>query len=266
MPVKHPEDLRLVAVAMARMVGPEQTAEDLKIDVRTVKSWVAATPPRSGVTDDEEAWQAAEKVALYRNLRALARGEIRDTIRLNNLAGTARDKLFRWATRREARREAEPEQPEQPPDPILEQIDRLDSRRKRLLASEIDAELEERVDRYGRTGEASPVARTSTREPDALAYWAAEVDRLLAIPDDEVEQQIAALDVVLYPPAAWPQPPEAAEPEPVEAPDTPEQVPTPIRPVPAAQEPVPMVLDVGYRRDDGPWYDLDTGERRPRYR
>lgn len=106
MPAKHPEDLRLVAVAMARMVGPEQAADDLGIDVRTVKSWVAATPPRSDVTDDEAAWQAAEKVALYRNLRALARGEVKDTIRLNNLAGTARDKLFRWATKREAKGES----------------------------------------------------------------------------------------------------------------------------------------------------------------
>lgn len=105
MPAKHPEDVRLVAVAMARMVGAEQTADDLGLDVRTVKSWVAATPPRSDVTEDEEAWAAAEKVALYRNLRSLARGEVKDTIRLNNLAGTARDKLFRWAVRREARKE-----------------------------------------------------------------------------------------------------------------------------------------------------------------
>ena len=103
MPAKHPDEFRMLAVAMARMVGAEQTAVDLDIDVRTVRGWVAATPPRKGMTDEEELWAAVERNALVRNARALARGEIRDSLRVNNLAGTARDKLFRWASRREAR-------------------------------------------------------------------------------------------------------------------------------------------------------------------
>lgn len=189
MPAKHPEDVRLLAVAMARMVGAEQTADDLAIDVRTIKSWVAQAPPRTDITDDEQAWIAAERGALYRNLRALARGEVRDTMRLNNLAGTARDKLFRWATRREAHQSEQPEQP--PVDPIKEQVDRLGDLRQRLFRNELDLELRQRG-----SDEPEPAATPETPEA-ALASWTVEVDRLLAMTDEQVTAEIERIDAEL---------------------------------------------------------------------
>lgn len=130
---KHPEDLRLVAVAMARMVGPDQAADDLELDVRTVKSWLHDTPKVAEMDDPmEAAYAAAERVALYRNLRALGKGTIRDPIRLNALGGTARDKLFRFLARREAKDKQAEQQPEEEPNPIGEAIRAVEPVRRDL--------------------------------------------------------------------------------------------------------------------------------------
>jgi hypothetical protein len=137
-------------------------------------------------------WRIIEEMAGAQLMERMARGEIRSPRDLATIKGIAgrNVRVEQAIARREARREAEPEAEE--PSPIRVQLDRLDTRRQRLLADELRQELERRA--YSPDGERERIGpNPKDTGADYIAVLTQVVDGLLARSDEAIDARQAAI-------------------------------------------------------------------------
>jgi len=246
----HSPARKLAIVALARLSGIEEAARVAGAQARSVREWMADAGDRDPRLAD---WQAARDYAMEQQLRATIEGNAAKAFGWSKSAGVSQRNVD--MAPRSAKDGPEAEQPA-PPDPIKEQTARLDSRRQRLLACELDAELADRADASDHPDSQPPDRSLIEGNDQFLAWLTAQVDRLLAMPDAEVDAETERLSAIKTErlSAMAPQRSESTQ-EPVEPS---EPAPVPIRPATAVSAPperVPMVLDSGYGPDT--WHPLE---------
>lgn len=253
MPQHVSQARRLAGMALARVIGNNAAARTIGVEPKTVASWLEADPDSD---HDEQAWRAAQALAQERMLTGLAKGDPRGLAAWATAAGIA-SRNVRYSqliARREQRREAEkPAEPE-PEAEWLTALDALDEVRTDLYAAKLRVEL----------------AKVRAGEPGDPESWQddaamlAHIQRLQALSDNEVREQLLALEPQWATHYNWPPPriivatildqhEEALKPpEPVAAaPEPPRPAPTP--PSPAWALPAPSgTINAGLHvvRDD----------------
>lgn len=251
----HSKAVKIAATVLARLAGEQAASDTFGVDRRTIRGWVK----RDDVPTDS--WAALDELAGAQLLEKVARGQVTNPATLATVRGIAsRNRRYsELISRREARRAAD-ELPEQPPErtPMQQQIDRLDDKRRMLWTCEIDAEMEDRAYQ----GENPPPPTGTLNDVEGLAWLSAEVDRLLALSDDEVEEHKQAYFELMH---GSPTNRQSAQ-EPV-GPTAPFDEPTPLPTARVApHETRPMAMGSGRGRgEDGPWFDYFTGDRRSRF-
>jgi hypothetical protein len=257
MPKTYSTPRRLAVVALARLAGVSEAAKAARVDLGTVRDWLASADGSNPSVAD---WQASRDYAKEQELRAALAGNANLAYAWSKSAGVGQRNL-NYERQVAAARRSEEEAPPEQPNPIRDAIDRLDDRRKRLLRDFIIAETRERAYRPpsdDRVGLGPPL--------DVVAF----IDGLGALSDSEFEAEAAAVKAKLaeideryraeLSPAS-PQSSAVAEvaPEPADEPVSLSQARV------ARPRPVPQVIDFGGfdGSGDGPWYSLDDGTRRP---
>ena len=227
----------------------------LGVDRNSIRRWMRAHPSN----DD---WRIIERMAGAQLVERVAKGLVKSSRDLATILGIAgrNVRAQELIARRDARRE-EAEQPT-PVDAeqaaIREALDLLSPAQKRMFRNELDVEMKRR---------AYPDAEATAPRSDEDALSLLEfVQHIAALPDDVVAERTAASEAKLEEYAARDEAEWRArfspDPEPVEPP-APADEPTPL-PTARVARPAsaPMVIDVGNPRGE-PWFDTDTGERRP---
>jgi hypothetical protein len=153
---------RLAGAVLARLKGTEAAADELKMDRRTIRRWLAAAP--------EDGWTLARDLAQARLQEALATGRLAPS-QLATIAGIAErnvryGELLRQREQRKAA-EAEPAEPE--PDEVTLAVRALRDVDKRDKA--LDAELRTRYLRPPPTPTPQP-AEPAQEPSDPIALGA----------------------------------------------------------------------------------------------
>lgn len=131
-------------------------------------------------------WRIIEQMAGAQLAERLARGQVtsaRDLATVQGIAGR-NVRVAELIERREARSDVEQAPP--PPEPLREQLDRLDSRRQRLVADTLRHEL----DRRAANADPEP---SEIPEDDFIERVTAWVDELLSRSDAEIDAEQSEL-------------------------------------------------------------------------
>lgn len=288
---RHSLGTQLSGAALGRVLSVDQAASMLGVDRNSIRRWMREHP-----ADDD--WQIIERMAGAQLVERVAKGLVKSARDLATILGIAgrNVRAKELIALREARRSNETCDCVLPPGWIsklhpepgtLAHVRAVwsiaaakMSENRRLFMESLRPLVAHYIDhKEGDTHLDIPEAREATvaalagvpndtADPvGALQRWIEELD------DEAVAARQALADAAhkAYREAiqgelrrrAYPEAPPLPEPlEPPTAVDEPVPLPTARVERP---KPVPMVLDTGYERD-GHRYDLDTGERRPRYR